>query len=179
MQKWTGSLPKEIRMAAKSKKTHKQKRYKETVEAYKKLSPEQIRENVTDALDNPYTKDISKDETRILYTGEFFVQMKKYLEEGKTDLEAYEACGYDPQKLGGARAHKAARQAIEFEKDSRKYDWRSYSGTETPDPAQVTDPKILAAQLQARVKVLETINEVQKKILPEFLESITASNQKR
>lgn len=155
----------------------KKRRYKEANETYKRLTLEQIKENVIQALDNPFTDHISKDETRISYTGEFYVQMKKYIDEGMTDVEAYTACGYDPDKLGTARAHKAAVQAKDFEKSQKKYDWRSYSGSEMPDTVNVDDYRVLAAQLEARARVLETINEVQKKILPELQDSITVLKQ--
>lgn len=145
---------------------------------YKSLSVEQKKQNVIKSLDNPYTDKISRDEKKIYYTGEFYVRLTDLMENGMTPVEAYEACGYSVRELGEDRAYKAARQAKEFMKKDSRYDWRSYSGMETPDLDSTEDPRVIIAQLTARVKALETMDEVQKKILPEFMEQITALNQK-
>lgn len=151
--------------------------YKEIEAAYKSLTKEQVRKNVVEALDNPFTDDISQNEERIKYTGEFYVRMKQLISEGMTDVEAYAACGYDPRKLGCDRAHKAAKQAVTFSR--QETDWRSYSGMITPDPNEIEDKDVLIAQLMARVTVLEAMTDTQKKILSLFEEKSSASNPKK
>lgn len=127
-----------------------------------------------EASDNPYTADLSQDFTRIIYTGEFYLKMKELLDQGMSAVQAYEACGYDVSKLGKARAQMAANKARNFSAGDKKYDWRSYSGTENLEEIlKEEDPEIVKSRLIAKIKVLEAIDEAQKKILPELLEKYT------
>lgn len=135
---------------------------------------------VIEAADNPYTEEISKDFTRIIYTGEFYLKMKELLDGGMSAVQAYEVCGYNTSKLGTKRAEMAAHKARNFSASDRKYDWRNYSGMENLDEIlKEEDPEIMKSRLIAKIKVLEAMDEAQKKILPEFLERYTASDPKR
>lgn len=143
------------------------------------MPAEQKRKYVIEALDNPYTEDISKDETRIIYTGEFYARMKDLLDQGKTAVEAYEACGYDTKKLGKQRAEAAANKAREFTASEAVYDWRNYSGmTDLDEIMKVKDPEAAKAMLVAKVKVMEAMDEAQKKIMPGLLAKYTFLKQK-
>lgn len=161
-----------------AKRSVKKSKYPKRTDTYKMMPEAQKRQYVIEALNNPYTEDISKDETRILYTGEFYARMKELLDQGKTAVEAYEACGYDTKKLGKQRAEAAANKAREFTASSDLHDWRNYSGmTDLEDILKVKDPEAVKAMLVAKIKVMEAVDEAQKKIMPGLLEKYMRSNQ--
>lgn len=106
--------------------------------------------------------------------------MNELLEGGMTAVQAYESCGYDTKKLGKARANMAANRAREFVANKENEDWRNYSGVESLDEIlKEKDPAVRESKLIARVQVLEMMDEVQKKILPEFMAKHMASDRKK
>lgn len=171
-------------MAKKSVKTKKsvknRKSGKTADQQYSLLTEEEKTSYVIEAADNEYTEKISDDFKRIIYTGEFYLRMGELLGQGMTAVQAYEACGYDTRKLGKQRAEAAANKARAFVASEDKYDWRNYSGMDTlEDILQEKDEKVRVSRLVAKIKVMEAMDEAQKKILPELLAKYTSSSQTR
>lgn len=83
------------------------------------------KEEVLTQLKNVFVKSYveKKDGTiRIEYTDDFYRFIKMNLENGMTEVKAYESCGFDIRIMGEARAHRAAETARSMGETKRKRD---------------------------------------------------------
>lgn len=118
---------------------------------------------VLEAADNPYTESIDEKMSRISYTADFNREMVRLLNEGKSPIEAYEACGYNVEKLGRNRAFKAASNAKAYVKKHPVNDWRNYAVTSLDEIDTESEMTVREAQLYSMVKILQVQLEVEKK----------------
>ena len=79
-----------------------------------RLTPE-----IREAFENDYVETIRKG--KLIYSRDFYKAMLKYINEGKTYVEAYRACGFNVEALGKDRANAAGRRAVEMDKDGSLY----------------------------------------------------------
>lgn len=128
---------------------------------------------VAEAAENKFTKSISSDGKRILYTDEFYAQMNRLLDEGKTALEAYGLCGYDIKKLGKNRANKAAQYAKARKEGKPLNDWRIDNGISIEGIEDATDLTAREAALVREIQILQCALEVEKKSTLKSMERLS------
>ena len=78
------------------------------------LTPE-----IREAFANDYVETIRKG--KLIYSRDFYKAMLKYINEGRTYVEAYTACGFNVEALGKDRANAAGKRAVAMDKDGSLY----------------------------------------------------------
>ena len=142
----------------------------------KKLSFEEF---ITMFDDNEFVDELEPKTQKITYSKSFYIVMAKLMKNGKSPIEAYEACGFDVSRLGEDRAYAAARKAKKMaSKPDYGLDPGDYDGSVPREMMGDLTPEELAAYNQARVYYLERALELQKK-LPSILEEYLTSSKKK
>ena len=127
------------------------------------------------ATENEFVSDLDLKTQRLSYTKDFYVCLYKLLKQGKSHVEAYEALGFDTNKLGKDRAHAAAKRALDMAKNDKfTVDPSSYDGSVPREMMGELTPEEEIAYLKARTSYLENVIEFQKK-MPSILEEIYTS----
>lgn len=116
--------------------------------------------------DNEYVADLDFKHNKLKYTKEFYFQMNKLLEEGKSAAEAYDALGFDTKILGRDRANAAATRARELAKGrkARSVTPKDFDGSKPIEEMGDLTPEEFKAYAQAREIYLLTLLDYQKKI---------------
>ena len=131
------------------------------------------------ATGNEFVEELDLDKKKLIYSKDFYVCLYKQLQAGKSNVEAYEALGFDTKKLGTDRAHAACRRALEMAKDDKfAIDPSSYDGSAPREMMGELTPEEEIAYLKARNMWLESIIEYQKKLPSELEEIFTSWNTK-
>lgn len=73
----------------------------------------EISEAYVSSLESPYVVDYDGENDSLKYSDDFYPDLYKQLEAGKTQGAAYEALGLSASALGRFRAHNACRKALE------------------------------------------------------------------
>jgi len=141
----------------------------------KKLSFEEF---ITMFDDNEFVDELEPKTQKITYSKSLYIVMAKLMKNGKSAVEAYEACGFDVSRLGEDRAYAAARKAKKMaSRPDYGLDPGDYDGSVPREMMGDLTPEELAAYNQARVYYLERVVELQKK-LPSILEEYLMSSKK-
>jgi hypothetical protein len=99
-----------------------------------------------------------------VYTDFFYLDLYRKLEEGLSDVKAYEALGFNTKEIGVDRAYSACRYARKLAKDKAfKVKASNYDGGIKRNDLDKLSPEEELAYLRARNQFLETVVEVQKK----------------
>lgn len=142
----------------------------------KKLSFEEF---ITMFDENEFVDELEPKTQKITYSKSFYIVMAKLMKNGKSAVEAYEACGFDVSRLGEDRAYAAARKAKKMaSRPDYGLDPGDYDGSVPREMMGDLTPEELAAYNQARVYYLERVIELQKKI-PSILEEYLTSSKKK
>lgn len=132
-----------------------------------------------EATENEFVDDLDLGKKKLIYSKDFYVCLHKQLQAGKSNVEAYEALGFDTKKLGTDRAHAACRRALEMAKDDKfAIDPSSYDGSVPREMMGELTPEEELAYLKARNMWLERVIEFQKKLPSELEEIFTSWNTK-
>lgn len=125
-----------------------------------------------------YVEDIAKNNA-FIYSNAFYLDLYRKLEEGLSDVQAYEALGFDTKELGVDRAYSACRYARRLAKDkSFKINPKNYDGSLTRDELGELSPEEELAYLKSRNRYLEAVVDLQKKT-SEILEMRDAWSKKK
>lgn len=121
----------------------------------------EILEKIMD--NNEYVEGIAKNDT-FIYSDYFYLDLYRKLETGLSDIEAYEALGFDTKVLGKDRAYSACRHARKLAKDkSFKTNPNNYDGSRFCNNYDSLTQEEQLAYLKARNEYLEAVFDLQKK----------------
>lgn len=124
--------------------------------------------------DNKYVKKITND-CGIMYTDEFYTELRSKINGGMDRVEAYASFGFDVDVLGENRAYAACKRAINY---NRFKNIKLVNGTIPYDEMGEMTPEEELAYLRSRVIVLEILNRA-KKNAPELYNRICTSSKKQ
>ena len=130
---------------------------------------------IWDQLENEFVADYRKG--RIIYSKDFYVALYKKIQEGMTYVQAFEALGFSTKVLGIDRANACGKRAVQMAKEGKlnTVDPSAYDGSVPMEKMGKMTPEEEFAYLQARNIYLETVFEIKKKTLSEFLGKPAAS----
>lgn len=119
------------------KLTGKQKKkLEEKCAFHPEVDPEHMEEKFQEALLNDYVDHFSGG--RLVYTHEFYQDLYKQIQKGKTYVQAYKGLGFNVKALGEDRANAAGKRAVQMAKDGNLYKAQigDYPGTVPVDKMQ-------------------------------------------
>ncbi|MGM9543391.1 MAG: hypothetical protein ACI3T9_00255 [Romboutsia timonensis] len=128
---------------------------------------------------NEYIESVSEN-GKFIYTKSFYLEINKKLNEGLNPVEAYQALGFDVDKLGKDRAYAACKRAkVNSEKFKKMAtDPKYYNGSKLREEMGELTPEEELAYYKSRVIFLEAVNELQKKT-PGFPLNVRTSSQNK
>ena len=134
---------------------------------------------IWDQLENEFVADYRKG--RIIYSKDFYVALYKKIQEGMTYVQAFEALGFSTKILGTDRANACGKRAVQMAEDGKlnTVDPSTYDGSVPMEKMGKMTHEEEFAYLKARNIYLETIHEIKKKTLLEFLEKSVSSTKSK
>ena len=128
-------------------------------------------------LDNPFVSDYRNG--RIIYSKDFYAALYKKINSGMTYVKAFESLGFSTKVLGTDRANACGKRAVKMAQEGRlkPTDPATYEGSVPPEKMGKMTHEEEFAYLKARNIYLETIHEIKKKTLLEFLEKSVSSTK--
>ena len=148
------------------KLTEKQKKkLEEKCAFHPEVDPTHMEEKFQEALLNDYVDHFSGG--RLVYTHEFYQDLYKQIEKGKTYVQAYKALGFNVKALGEDRANAAGKRAVQMAKDGSLYNAQigDYPGTVPMDKMQYLKEEGMdkyLVYLEGRCLYLEAALDVEK-----------------
>lgn len=148
------------------KLTGKQKKkLEEKCAFHPEVDPEHMEEKFQEALLNDYADHFSGG--RLVYTHEFYQDLYKQIQKGKTYVQAYKGLGFNVKALGEDRANAAGKRAVQMAKDGNLYKAQigDYRGTVPVDKMQYLKEEGMdkyLAYLEGRCLYLEAALDVEK-----------------
>lgn len=133
--------------------------------SYTDVDPEKLEDKFQEALLNEYVDHYSNG--RLTYTRDFYKDMYKQIEKGKTYVEAYKALGFNVKALGEDRANSAGKRAVQMAEDGSLYKAQigDYPGTIPMEKMQGLKKEGLdkyIAYLEGRCLYLQAAIDVEK-----------------
>ena len=134
---------------------------------------------IWDQLENEFVADYRKG--RIIYSKDFYVALYRKIQEGMTYVQAFEALGFSAKILGTDRANACGKRAVQMAREGKlnTVDPSTYDGSVQIENMGKMTPVEEFAYLKARNIYLETIHEIKKKTLSEFLEKSVSSTKSK
>lgn len=130
-------------------------------------------------LDNEFVKDYDMENDRLIYSKDFYIALYKKLQKGLSDVEAYEALGFDTKVLGVNRAYAACKRARTYvSKNGYTVKVGNYDGSVDRSLMGNLTPEEEYAFFKARTIYLESLVEAYKK-KPVIMQEILSSLKKK
>lgn len=127
--------------------------------------------------DNKYVKKITND-CGIMYTDDFYNELRSKIKSGMDRLDAYASFGFDVKALGENRAYAACKRAM-AKQANRFKNMKFVNGTIPSSEMGEMTPEEELTYLRSRVCFLEMAQELKKKYPDVFERAFTSSkNQK-
>ena len=144
--------------------TKKQRRELEEKTQLMGIKPEQLPEEMQEALANLYVDTFRKG--HLIYTQKFYQDLYQKIDHGMTYVQAYEALGFNAEALGHDRANAAGKRAVQMAEDQTLYKISpgDFDGTVPLEEMKKKNlsSEEMAAYMEARCMYLEVALEYEK-----------------